>query len=189
MPSSTLARRIPLQSLAITPLLAAALLLGTGGAPPSSGSSQAGPATSSGTAAPGSVTINAQPVAYAATPALRAARGRVAVSIAAAQRGDPYRYGAAGPSAFDCSGLVYYVYQKRLGVSIPRTANAQRLAAVRVAKANVQPGDLIFFMSGGRAYHVGIYAGYGKVWHAPKPGQTVQLSRIWTTAWVPGRLR
>ena len=44
-------------------------------------------------------------------------------------------------------------------------------------------------MSSGRAYHVGIYAGYGKIWHAPRPGQRVQLSRIWTTAWVATRVR
>ncbi len=182
MPASTLARRIPLQSLAITPLLAAALLVGTSSAPTSSVTPQA--ASRAGTAP---VTIKAKPVAYVSA-ATRAARGRTAVRIAAAQQGDPYRYGAAGPSAFDCSGLVYYTYRTRLGVGVPRTANAQRLASVRISKANVQQGDLIFFMSGGRAYHVGIYAGYGKVWHAPRPGQRVQLSRIWTTSWVAGRM-
>ncbi|WP_435987413.1 C40 family peptidase [Terrabacter sp. LjRoot27] len=182
MPTSTLARRIPLQSLAITPLLAAALLVGTGSAPTSSVTHQAAP--SAGTAP---VTIKAKPVAYVSA-AVRAARGRTAVKVAAAQQGDPYRYGAAGPSAFDCSGLVYYTYRTRLGVGVPRTANAQRLASVRISKSNLQQGDLIFFMSGGRAYHVGIYAGYGKVWHSPKPGQRVQLSRIWTTSWVAGRM-
>jgi cell wall-associated NlpC family hydrolase len=111
------------------------------------------------------------------------------VKIAYYQRGKPYRYGAAGPWAYDCSGLVYYAYRTRLGVSIPRTANAQRIASIRISKASVQLGDLIFFMSGGRAYHVGIYAGYGRVWHAPRPGQRVQLSRIWTTSWVAGRVR
>ncbi|GAA5029946.1 hypothetical protein GCM10023258_26740 [Terrabacter aeriphilus] len=188
MPISALARRIPWQSLTVTPLLAAALVLGTGGAPTSSvtdwGASQAAAA---GAEASGPVTIDAAPVAYT-TPAQRAARGRYAVNIAAAQQGDPYRYGAAGPSAFDCSGLIYYTYRTRLGVGVPRTANAQRLAAVAVSKSRMQPGDLIFFMSGGRAYHVGLYAGSGKVWHSPKPGQRVQLSKIWTTSWVAGRM-
>ena len=182
MPTSTLARRIPLQSLAITPLLAAALLVGTGSAPTSS----VRPGGHTTGTAP--VTIKARTVAYVSA-ATRAARGRTAVKIAAAQRGDPYRYGAAGPSAFDCSGLIYYTYRTRLGVGVPRTANAQRLASVRIGKANVQQGDLIFFMSGGRAYHVGIYAGSGKVWHSPRPGQRVQLSSIWTTSWVAGRMR
>lgn len=182
MSISTLARRIPLQSLAITPLLAAALLVGTGGAPTSSVSPHA--ATGS---AQGPVTIKARSVAYVSAYA-RAVRGRAAVKIAAAQQGDPYQYGAAGPSAFDCSGLVYYTYRTRLGVGVPRTASAQRLASVRISKSNLQQGDLIFFLSGGRVYHVGIYAGYGKVWHSPKPGQRVQLSRIWTTSWVAGRM-
>ena len=182
MPTTTLARRIPLQSLAIMPLLAAALLVGTGSAPTSSVTHQA--ATSTGSTP---VTIEAEPVAYISAYA-RAVRGRTAVRIAAAQQGDPYRYGAAGPSAFDCSGLVYYTFRTRLGVAVPRTANAQRLATWRISKSSLQQGDLIFFMSGGRAYHVGIYAGYGKVWHAPRPGQRVQLSRIWTTSWVAGRM-
>jgi cell wall-associated NlpC family hydrolase len=177
--------------MALAPLVTAALLVGTGGASTPSASSQTSTQAST-QAAPASsapVSISAKPVAYAASPALRALRGRLAVSIAGAQKGKPYVYGAAGPRAFDCSGLIYYVYQKRLDVSLPRTANAQRLQAVRISKANIQPGDLIFFMSGGRAYHVGIYAGGGKVWHSPRPGQRVQLSKIWTSRWQPGRLR
>ena len=81
------------------------------------------------------------------------------------------------------------MYTKWLHRNLPRTANAQRLATVRIWKTQVRPGDLIFFMRSGRAYHVGIYAGYGKVWHAPYPGQRVQLSRIWTSSWVAGRVR
>lgn len=188
MPISALARRIPWQSLTVTPLLAAALVLGTGGAPTSSVADRGAPqAAAQAAEASGPVTIEAAPVAYV-SPAVRAARGRTAVKVAAAQQGDPYRYGAAGPTAFDCSGLIYYTYRTRLGVGVPRTANAQRLAAVGIGKANLQQGDLIFFMSGGRAYHVGLYAGSGKVWHSPKPGQRVQLSKIWTTSWVAGRM-
>jgi cell wall-associated NlpC family hydrolase len=182
MSTSTSARRFSVHSLALTPLLAAALLIGTGGAPQAPTTAQAPKSAS-----PQTVTIKAKPVAYV-SPAVRAARGRTAVTIAAAQQGDPYLYGAAGPSAFDCSGLVYYTYRTRLGVGVPRTANAQLLASVRIAKSNLQQGDLIFFMSSGRAYHVGVYAGYGKVWHSPRPGQRVQLSTIWTTSWVAGRM-
>ena len=191
MPKTNPARRISLPSMAMAPLITAALIVGTGGASTPSASPQASSQVSA-QAAPSSsapVSIQAKPVAYAASPALRAARGRVATSIAGAQKGKPYVYGAAGPRSFDCSGLVYYVYQKRLGVSLPRTANAQRLKSVPISKSNLQPGDLVFFMSGGRAYHVGIYAGGSKVWHAPRPGQRVQLSKIWTTKWVAGRLR
>jgi cell wall-associated NlpC family hydrolase len=115
--------------------------------------------------------------------------GTRAVRVAAAQKGKPYRWGASGPSAFDCSGLVHYVYDARLAQDLPRTANAQRLDTARVSRSGVRPGDLIFFMRSGRAYHVGIYAGSGKVWHAPKPGKRVELVRIWTNGWVAGRVR
>jgi cell wall-associated NlpC family hydrolase len=177
------ARRLPLQSLALTPLLGAALLLGTGGAPPASTTAPPQAAVQSVKPA----TTNAVDVGTA--PVAIVPRRIQALRLAAAQVGKPYRYGAAGPYAFDCSGLVYYVYRTRLHVAIPRTANAQRIATVRVAKANILAGDLVFFMRAGRAYHVGVYAGNGKVWHSPRPGQRVQLSRLWTTAWVAGRVR
>ncbi len=115
--------------------------------------------------------------------------GTRAVRVAAAQKGKPYRWGAAGPAAFDCSGLVHYVFDARLAQHLPRTADAQRLDTARISRSSVRPGDLIFFMRSGRAYHVGIYAGSGKVWHAPKPGQRVELARIWTNGWVAGRVR
>lgn len=167
------------RSMLITPLLAAGLVAGLSSAPMSGAAPtavQAAPAK----AAP--QTIKMQNTAYVSF------RTR-AVQVAAMKRGYPYRWGAAGPYAFDCSGLVYYVYTKWLHRNLPRTANAQRLATVRIAKSLIRPGDLVFFMSGGRAYHVGIYAGSGKIWHAPRPGQRVQLSSLWTSAWVAGRVR
>ncbi len=177
MSTTTPSRRISLSSLVPTVLLAGALLVGVGVAPPGQAVARSRAATA--------VTVHTVPAAYTIT----AARGLQAVRIAAAQRGKPYRWGGAGPWSFDCSGLVYYVYKKRLHISIPRTANAQRLAAVRIAKWQIRPGDLVFFMSYGRAYHVGIYAGHGLIWHAPRPGQRVKLQRIWTTHWVAGRVR
>ena len=177
------ARRLPLQSLALTPLLGAALLLGTGGAPPASTS--APPQA----AAHGAKPAANSPVVVATAPVTTVPRRIQALHLAAAQVGKPYRWGAAGPYAFDCSGLIYYVYRTRLHVALPRTANAQRIATVRVAKSNILAGDLVFFMRSGRAYHVGVYAGSGKVWHSPRPGQRVQLSKVWTTAWVAGRVR
>ncbi|WP_323097347.1 C40 family peptidase [Intrasporangium sp. YIM S08009] len=198
--STTPARRISLSSLALTPLLAGALLVGTGGAPPASTTappSAAGAATTPATgAAPGTgatgrsaTAVRTVSVAYLTPTAVSIARGQSAVRIAAAQRGKPYRWGGAGPRSFDCSGLVYYVYKKRLHVQLPRTANAQRLKTIRIAKSSVRPGDLIFFMSHGRAYHVGIYAGHGKIWHSPRPGQRVKLQKIWTSQWRAGRIR
>lgn len=175
MSTSTQARpRLrPLRSLALTPLLAVALALGLGA--PTTATTASPPGSSS------AVTVAAQPV-YTTPLRIQGLR------LTAAQVGKWYRWGAAGPTYFDCSGLVYYVFHTRLHRYLPRTANAQRLATIRIYKSSVLPGDLIFFMSGGRAYHVGVYAGYGKVWHAPRPGQRVQLSRIWTTSWVAGRM-
>jgi cell wall-associated NlpC family hydrolase len=138
---------------------------------------------------PSTVSVQTAPVTYVTSRAISAATGLRAVRIAAAQRGKPYRWGGSGPRSFDCSGLVYYVYKKRLHISLPRTANAQRRAAIRIAKTHVRPGDLVFFMSHGRAYHVGIYAGHGRIWHAPRPGQRVKLQKIWTSHWRAGRVR
>ncbi|MFM6851794.1 MAG: C40 family peptidase [Terrabacter sp.] len=179
------ARRLPLQSLALTPLVGAALVLGTGGAPPASTS--APPAAAA--PAHGAKAATNKAVDVATAPVTTVPRRIQALRIAAAQRGKPYRWGAAGPYAFDCSGLIYYVYRTKLHVALPRTANAQRLQTVRVAKSNILAGDLVFFMRYGRAYHVGVYAGSGKIWHSPRPGQRVQLSRLWTSAWVAGRVR
>lgn len=181
-----------LRPLALTPLLAGALLLGTGGAPPGGSAGSASSVASS----PGSTALPRDATAAPASAAGVDAQSAYAVALrfqglrlTAAQAGKWYRWGAAGPYYFDCSGLVYYVFHTRLYRNLPRTANAQRLATIPISKAYVLPGDLVFFMSGGWAYHVGVYAGNGYVWHAPRPGQRVQLSRLWTTAWVAGRVR
>jgi cell wall-associated NlpC family hydrolase len=189
MSSTISVRGAAVRSLLFTPLLAAGLVLGTYGAAPSTPSTAAAttpsttPKASSSSLEAGTVTVKTDPVAVTYTIRQRAVR------IAAAQKGDPYRWGAAGPSAFDCSGLVYYVYKTKVGRYVPRTADAQRRASIYVSKSSKRPGDLIFFTSGGRAYHVGIYAGYGKIWHAPRPGERVQLSKIWTSRYVVGRVR
>ena len=86
------------------------------------------------------------------------------------------------PSAFDCSGLVQYVY-KRLGVALPRTTYAQYAAAVHVPRSQMRPGDLIFV---DRLGHVGIYAGFGFIWHAPHTGDRVRLSLIWDRHYLRG---
>ncbi len=120
--------------------------------------------------------------AHAATSTTAAAaarlRGVKIVATARAQSGKPYRYGAHGPTAFDCSGLTGYAYG-RAGVRLPRTAAAQHRAVRPVGKAVARAGDLVFRVGGGRAYHVAVYAGAGRVWHAPKPGERVKRTRIW----------
>lgn len=97
--------------------------------------------------------------------------GKRAVELAKQQQGMPYQYGGSTPRGFDCSGLVYYVYGK-LGVSLPRTASSQYDRTSRVARADLKPGDLVFFY-GGNLMHVGIYAGDGWFLHAPETGKPV----------------
>ncbi|MFD0686870.1 C40 family peptidase [Actinomadura fibrosa] len=99
---------------------------------------------------------------------------RKALDFAYAQLGKPYSYGAAGPSSYDCSGLTMSAWNAA-GVSITRTTNSQYAATKRVAKSNLQPGDLVFFNSLG---HVGLYVGGGKMIHAPHTGDVVKIVDI-----------
>lgn len=109
-----------------------------------------------------------------------------ALAEAASKSGAPYVYGAAGPAAFDCSGLVQWAFAQ-VGVSLPRTSAAQAAATTRVAAPIV--GDLVFFHNAGSVYHVGIYAGGGQVVHASKPGVPLGKARIWTSSVFYGRVR
>lgn len=121
--------------------------------------------------------------------------GRVlhAMGIAASEKGKPYVYGAAGPRAFDCSGLTFYAFHHAGFRGLPRTAAAQSHFAHHIRRARMHRGDLIFFTGGGGVYHVGLYAGmeHGRrmVLHAPFPGQRVHVQPLWTNRWFPGTLR
>ncbi len=93
--------------------------------------------------------------------------GEKIVASAKAMLGKPYVYGASGPNAFDCSGLTSYVYAAN-GISLPRSSAAQSGVGTTVSKAELIPGDLVFFATGssGRVSHVGIYIGGGDIIHA-----------------------
>ncbi|MFD0417278.1 C40 family peptidase [Streptomyces sp. NPDC127108] len=117
-----------------------------------------------------------------------ATHGTKALKIAASKKGSPYGYGAVGPHRFDCSGLTLYSY-KRVGKKLPRTAAQQYNKTRHVSKSNRTRGDLVFFHSGRNVYHVGIYAGKNKIWHAPKRGTVVRLEKIWTNSVWYGRVR
>jgi cell wall-associated NlpC family hydrolase len=120
---------------------------------------------------------------------------RAAVRWALAQLGDPYRWGAAGPDTFDCSGLTSSAY-RAAGVSIPRVSRAQWGAGPHVQLANLLPGDLIFYADNpsdpGTIHHVGMYIGNGLMVHAPHTGDVVRVASIWregyagATRIVPG---
>ncbi|MET9112069.1 C40 family peptidase [Streptomyces zhihengii] len=111
-----------------------------------------------------------------------------ALEVAKSKKGAPYRYGATGPHRFDCSGLTLYSY-KRAGKKLPRTAQQQYNRTRHVAASQRVRGDLVFFHSGGSVYHVGIYAGSGRIWHSPKTGDVVRLAKIWSKRVSYGRVR
>ncbi|MGW5097555.1 C40 family peptidase [Streptomyces nodosus] len=122
-----------------------------------------------------------------ATDAAAAPMAAKALRIAASKKGAPYQYGAIGPRRFDCSGLTLYAY-KKAGKHLPRTAAAQYNKTHHVSASKRKAGDLVFFHSGRSVYHVGIYAGKGKIWHSPKTGDVVRLQKIWTKSVWYGRV-
>ena len=95
------------------------------------------------------------------------------VALAHAQIGKPYVWGAAGPSSFDCSGLVQWIFNDNLGYSVPRVAADQGSYSTPISIAELQPGDILW-TSG----HIGIYIGNGQMIHAPQPGDVVKESSI-----------
>ena len=102
--------------------------------------------------------------------------------------GTPYCRGGHSARCFDCSGFTKYVYQNQ-GIKLPPTVNSQYKLAKQIPKSKAVPGDLVFFLSkSGYAYHVGIYAGNGKVLHSPKRGHLVRIERIWTSSVRYGRI-
>jgi cell wall-associated NlpC family hydrolase len=113
-----------------------------------------------------------------------ATKGDIALAFAKDQLGDKYKYAAAGPNAWDCSGLTMKAWDAA-GVSLPHNAKAQYKIGAKVKEADLQPGDLVFFYSG--PSHVGIYAGDGQVIHAPKPGTTVTYIKIKYMPWKGAR--
>jgi cell wall-associated NlpC family hydrolase len=108
--------------------------------------------------------------------------------IAASKRGTPYRWGAAGPRSFDCSGYTQWVFA-RVGRQLPHNAAAQKRTTRHVTRAHRRAGDLVFFASRGHVYHVGIYAGHNEIWHAPRTGERVHRERLWTRHVTYGRVR
>jgi peptidoglycan DL-endopeptidase CwlO len=125
----------------------------------STSTSAASTSSSGGSAAP-------QPA-----PAARASAD-VAVQTALAQLGKPYQWGGSGPNSFDCSGLTSYAW-RAAGVTLPRTSGAQYAGTRRISRAELQPGDLVFYHS--PISHVAMYIGNGQVVEAPNSGNNVRI--------------
>ena len=147
---------------------------------------QAAAAQAAAAAAPGRTTSRPapappRPAATAPAPAPAApvlggsAAARTAVDTAMAQVGDPYVWGAAGPNAFDCSGLVQYAYAAA-GIGLPHSSRMQSTMGAPVSRGALQPGDLVFFYS--PVSHVGIYIGNGQMVHASTSGVPVKVASI-----------
>jgi cell wall-associated NlpC family hydrolase len=100
-----------------------------------------------------------------------------AVGLAQQYLGDPYVWGGSRPGAFDCSGLLQYVWGK-LGVNIPRTTYQQINAGRAVALNQLRPGDAIFFGTRANPHHVGMYIGGGRFIEAPHTGANVRISSL-----------
>ncbi|MGY1651309.1 C40 family peptidase [Geodermatophilus sp. SYSU D01119] len=112
-----------------------------------------------------------------AAPAAAPASGvaGTVVATAMAQRGKPYVWAAGGPGSFDCSGLTQYAF-RAAGISLPHSSRMQSQMGTAVSRANLQPGDLVFFYS--PVSHVGIYIGNGQMVHAPTSGDVVKVASV-----------
>ncbi|WP_106767753.1 C40 family peptidase [Paenibacillus faecalis] len=132
----------------------------------------------------------------AASSSYSQTKGQQVVNYGKKYMGTPYQFGASTNTTevFDCSSFTKHIF-KQFGVNLPRTAAEQATQGVAVSKANLKPGDLVFFSSGSRANgknvtHVAVYAGDGKILHTyGKPGVTISNlnSGTWKETYLKAR--
>jgi peptidoglycan DL-endopeptidase CwlO len=113
-----------------------------------------------------------KPVTHWSPVPAPSAKATIAVNFALAQLGKPYVWGAAGPSSYDCSGLVMAAWGAA-GVQLTHYAPTQFTAGHHVPESDLAPGDLVFFYPG--IQHVAMYIGKGMVVHAPQSGDVVKI--------------
>ena len=95
----------------------------------------------------------------------------------------PYVFGGTSPATgFDCSGYTQYVYRQAHVANLPRTAEQQRRAVRLIPASQARPGDLVFYVSGGGAYHEAIYAGNGMQYSAATPQDGIRYQGVWSSA-------
>jgi peptidoglycan DL-endopeptidase CwlO len=137
----------------------------------------------------GTLALTAAPASAAVAPSFVSFHGAVAsvseenavVAFARAQLGKPYRYGSAGPSSYDCSGLAKAAWAKA-GVELAHYTGAQWNEGLHVTRAQLRPGDLVFF--GSDVHHVGIYIGGGNMIEAPHTGLDVRIAPAFRSDYV-----
>jgi cell wall-associated NlpC family hydrolase len=108
-------------------------------------------------------------------------RAAAAVRFAMAQVGKAYVYGAAGPNAYDCSGLTMRAWGAA-GVGLPHSSSAQQGSGTRISESQLQPGDLVFYYS--PVSHVGMYIGHGMIVNALNPSSGVRVSPLHSMPYV-----
>ena len=118
------------------------------------------------------------PSSYSLSP-----QRRQLMKVAHQSLGARYTWGGKTPrEGFDCSGLMQHTY-KKAGIRIPRTAAQQRDASRRISRSQLRPGDMIFFKTGRRSNHVGIYTGNGEFIHASTSSKRVKKVKLNTPYW------
>ena len=106
------------------------------------------------------------------------------VNVARSTIGTPYKWGGNSPQrGFDCSGIMSYVHKNAMGIKIPRTAAKQRDHSRTISYAQLQPGDMLFFKTGRKTNHVGVYIGDRKFIHAPSGGKRVKVAKMDSSYW------
>jgi cell wall-associated NlpC family hydrolase len=108
-------------------------------------------------------------------------RAAAAVHYAMAQIGKPYVYGAAGPNAFDCSGLTMAAWGSA-GVGLPHSSSAQYGSGTHISASQLQPGDLVFYYS--PISHVGMYIGNGMIVNAENPSAGIRVAPLYMMPYV-----
>ncbi|MDW2980799.1 MAG: C40 family peptidase [Rhodanobacter sp.] len=109
------------------------------------------------------------------------------LAMAMKLRDTRYVRGGRDPSTgFDCSGFVRYVFAHAIGMQLPHNSASQFLAGLKVKRADMQPGDLVFFRTHGkqRISHVGIYISNGRFIHSPASGKSVEISSLNEGYWA-----
>jgi len=97
-------------------------------------------------------------------------------------RGVRYREGGLSKNGVDCSGYVYLTFKQRLNRTIPRSTELLARSGTKVSPRQIQPGDLVFFNTGWKKNHVGIYLRNGKFMHASS-SRGVMISEIQNPYW------